>query len=259
MTTIDIPILLHKILPLVALPLGLGLFCLALAFLFRSRFWAMLALAVLYGCSTPSVSRWLVRSLENRAEQVTADACPAADGILVLGGIADATRSSASRIEWSGGVDRFEAGLALHQAAKAPLLAFTGGKLPWVTQDGTEGDMLAAEAARRGVPRAALAVTGPCANTAEEAQRLIELNRQHRVQRVILVTSAMHMARARYIFEQAGFDVVPFPTDYRAPLDARMAATPLDWMPDASHLADSQAAVREWYGLIYYWTFAKKP
>ena len=33
---------------------------------------------------------------------------------------------------------------------------------------------------------------------------------------IILVTSAFHMDRSKYLFEKNGFDVTPFPVDFRS-------------------------------------------
>ncbi len=63
---------------------------------------------------------------------------------------------------------------------------------------------------------------------------------------MILVTSALHMPRARRAFERAGIAVIPAPTDFEVapgPFD------PLDLLPNAGALDGSGRAMKEWVGL----------
>jgi uncharacterized SAM-binding protein YcdF (DUF218 family) len=54
----------------------------------------------------------------------------------------------------------------------------------------------------------------PCRNTHEEALRVKELADSHGWKRILLVTSANHMRRARAVFEKAGVSVVPVACDF---------------------------------------------
>ena len=67
---------------------------------------------------------------------------------------------------------------------------------------------------------------------------------------IILVTSAFHMRRSRLLFARAGFQVVPFPVDFR--VSAGRAFTILDLLPTADSLSKTETALREWYGFLYY-------
>ena len=64
-------------------------------------------------------------------------------------------------------------------------------------------------------------------------------------QRWLLVTSAMHMPRAVACFRAAGWDVTPYPTNFRRGPD------PFDFaLPE--NLQDVDLAAHEWVGLLYY-------
>jgi uncharacterized SAM-binding protein YcdF (DUF218 family) len=63
-------------------------------------------------------------------------------------------------------------------------------------------------------------------------------------QRWLLVTSAMHMPRAVACFRAAGWDVTPYPTNFRRGPELLSA------LPD--NLEDVDLAVHEWVGLLYY-------
>ncbi|MDZ7809401.1 MAG: YdcF family protein [Arhodomonas sp.] len=70
------------------------------------------------------------------------------------------------------------------------------------------------------------------------------------LERVLLVTSAMHMPRAAASFRGEGVEVIPAATDFEV-----MPEPPhvLRWLPDAEALADSSAAIKEYLGLWVYW------
>jgi hypothetical protein len=66
----------------------------------------------------------------------------------------------------------------------------------------------------------------------------------------LLVTSAFHMPRSMALFRKAGFDVTPWPADYRTAGDEGFGFArdnPLDGLQMMS------LAIREWAGLIAYY------
>ena len=85
-------------------------------------------------------------------------------------------------------------------------------------------------------------------NTAENATMSAEVLRSFAVRRVLLVTDAMHMARASAQFRRAGLDVVEAPTMFHGggPLTARSI------VPSADALWRSHQATYEWIGLAWY-------
>lgn len=83
------------------------------------------------------------------------------------------------------------------------------------------------------------------AENARNARRLLD------VSRILLVTQAMDMPRARRVFEQAGFEVVPAPIGFvNRPGPAER--TVFDFIPDAGALAQSRVALHEYLGLAWY-------
>ena len=61
----------------------------------------------------------------------------------------------------------------------------------------------------------------------------------------LLVTSAAHMPRAMACFRAVGWEVVPYPTDFRR------GPNPLHWGL-VDNLEDLDLAAHEWLGLLYY-------
>ena len=254
---------------------------------------------MLYLLSTEAVSGKIIRwaegtggpaSLQTRsgggATQVSrreVEGVERADAIVVLSGMLQ-DRKDAKLGEWSDSVDRFEGGVELFQARKAPLLIFTGGHVPWRPEDRPEGEILKERAVNLGVPGEKIQVTRKVGNTAEEASavkvlleglelREVEGGRRDNKQltangqqpttpagnkqwalggkpRIILVTSAFHMRRAKMLFERKGFEVDPFPVDFQ--VSDRQKTTILSFLPKAEYLEDSEIAMREGMGILYY-------
>jgi uncharacterized SAM-binding protein YcdF (DUF218 family) len=245
---------LHKILPVFLLPTGMTLLVVSLGLLLRKKVLCWAGLVVLWLASTALVGDMAMRAAEGWQVRVPIAALPSSQAIVVLSGMLVEPPGDASLSEWSDAVDRFEAGIALFQAGKAPVLVFTGSWAPWYPGVRPEGEVLAERAALRGVPRRHILVTNQVTNTAEEA-RAVAWQLRDRLSttanaQIILVTSAFHMRRSHLLFARAGFQVVPFPVDFRVP--AGRAFTILDLLPEADRLSKTELALREWYGFLYY-------
>lgn len=86
------------------------------------------------------------------------------------------------------------------------------------------------------------------ANTQQNAQFSARILQQAGIRHVLLVTDAMHMRRARIVFEQAGLQVTPAPTQFFSRSRLQFFA----FLPSAEGMRRSQYAVYEWLGLIWY-------
>jgi len=202
-----------------------------------------------------------VRSSEGWADRGLASNVGEADAIVVLseGRVVAPGRAAVS--EWSD-ADRFFGGLELFKAGKSALLVFTGGAAPWqVPNAALEGDVLAGYAKGMGVPDGKVVVTPRVTNTAEEALAVAKLlsgrlsapRRREGAPRVLLVTSAFHMARARLLFERAGMSVIPFPVDFKVSAGGGLSV--LAFLPSGGALGETEMAMREGYGRLWYSVF----
>ena len=248
-------IYLHKLLPLLMSPIVLVMLVMTYAAIKQSRKAVIFAIALLYISSTPFVVEQLFRSLEQNQVRLQPQDVESADAIVVLSGMLKAVQGKHGNVtEWAGGVDRFFGGLELYESGKTPLLIFTGGLLPWQTNQEPEGEMLRRFAIRMGVPADAVRVSDSVQNTQQESVAVQKLLGE-KVKNIILVTSAFHMPRARQLFEQVGFKVTPYPVDFGVTIqDVRL----MDFLPSAGALAMTDAAVRECLGRGYYWVLRKK-
>ncbi len=250
-------IYLHKILPLFLLPVGVTIILVLAGICFRRRPLIWSGLAVLWLSSTPLISNLAIRATEGRAERGLAADASEADAIVVLSEGRAVAPGKAAVSEWND-ADRFFGGVELFKAVKSPLLVFTGGASPWEPSAEPEGDVLAGYAKAMGVPEGQIVKTPPVMNTAEEAQAVATLLRSRLSgpawrggpPRVLLVTSAFHMPRARRLFERAGVSVIPFPVDFK--VSAGGALSGLDFLPTGAALRQTEMAMREGYGRLFY-------
>ena len=85
-------------------------------------------------------------------------------------------------------------------------------------------------------------------NTAENAAFSAAILRAGGVNRILLVTDAMHMPRAGDVFRRAGLEVVEAPTMFFSTRPPALG----DWVPNAEALRRSWYAVYEWLGIGWY-------
>jgi uncharacterized SAM-binding protein YcdF (DUF218 family) len=149
-----------------------------------------------------------VATMAARRLVVPADVGPA-DAIVVLGAGAnrDGTLSDAS-------LRRAIEGMRLYHRGLAPRVAFLGVS--------GEAQSRARLAQTLGVPADVIVTEGWQPTTRAEAAWSAEvLGRRLGVRRILLVTDALHMRRARSLFERAGLSVRPAPTDTAVSSGAR--------------------------------------
>ena len=178
-----------------------------------------------------------------------------ADGIVVLSSGRHLPPGNTKIIEWYD-PDRFLAGIDLYKANKSNKLIFTGGINPLNSNLPPEGEIYIKEAISIGLPKEHLFTTYPVKNTLQEAKAIKKLfnNENPLIQnKVILVTSAFHMKRAKKVFEGEGISVQPYPVDFKNSKNFFSSfRNPLKWMPSSSHLNKSSKAIREIIGRIIY-------
>lgn len=251
-------IYLNKILSAICLPIGITMVLVGAGLILRKRVLCWAGLGLLLLLSTGFVSGKLMRWVEGVEDRSVIQDVKTADAIVVLSGMIE-ERKNASLGEWSGAVDRFEGGVDLIQAGKAPLLIFTGGWVPWTPNAKPEGEILAQRAVRLGVPKDKILETGKAQNTQEEATAVRQVGRNWWVTgskpSIILVTSAFHMRRAEMLFRKSGFEVTPFPVDFQTSDNNEI--TILSFLPSAQASARSETAIRETIGLAYYWVMGR--
>ena len=244
-------IYLHKIIPLITSPLFFTLTLLATSIVLRrskfiklKSFLLFLSFLTLFIFSNPLISNKLVKYIEAPYFPVKLSEVPASDFIVVLSGMVHEVKDNV--YEWSD-PDRFFAGIKLLNANKGKKIIYTGGLLPWEKKKITEGELLKNKSIEFGIHENDILVTKKGKNTYEEANAISHLidNKS----KIILVTSAFHMKRAKFLFEKYTFNVFPYPVDFKY---KNHKITILDFIPSAGSLSRSSFVIREVLGRIYY-------
>ena len=241
-------IYLHKILPTFVLPIMLVIIVILIGLIKNKKKLIYTAIGVLYMISTPIFSNNFFKLVEGSEYRKPISAIDSADAIVVLSGMLEINEvGDSTYIEW-GDPDRFFGGIALFKVCKAQKLVFTGGKMPWNKSKKTEGDVLKEYAISNGISSEKIFVTKDVENTADEAVAVKELISQSK--RIILVTSAYHMYRAKMLFEKQGFEVIPYKVDYK--VMSNKDITIIDFFPSADNLKMTETGFRELLGRLFY-------
>ena len=241
-------IYLHKILPTFVLPIMLVIIVILIGLIKNKKKLIYIAIGVLYIISTPIFSNNFFKLVEGNEYRKPIRSIDIADAIVVLSGMLEINEvGDSTYVEW-GDPDRFFGGIALFKAGKAQKLVFTGGKMPWDKAKKTEGEVLKDYAISNGIPTEKIFVTKDVENTAEEAIAVKELISPNK--RIILVTSAYHMVRARRLFEKQGIEVISFNVDYKVAGNSKLNI--LDFLPSAGNLQLTETGVRELFGRLFY-------
>ena len=200
----------------------------------------------------------LWRLLEHPWERLDYSFVTPSDGIVVLSSGRHLPPGNAKIIEWYD-PDRFLAGIDLYKANKSNRLIFTGGINPLSSDLPPEGDIYIKEAISIGLPKEDLFTTYPVNNTLQEAKAIKKLlnDESPLIQnRIILVTSAFHMKRAKKVFESEGINVQPYPVDFKNNKSfITSLRNPLSWIPSSYSLSKSSSGIREIIGRFIYGTW----
>ncbi|MBW4440074.1 MAG: YdcF family protein [Plectolyngbya sp. WJT66-NPBG17] len=253
---------LSKLLPIFLYPLGLScvLLILTLILLWKKR--SRLALIpvtltflILFLSSSAWISDAIVESLE--FQYITQGELPTADAIVVLGGATESALPPRPWIEIREEGDRVLYGAKLYRDKKAPKLILSGGRVDWRPSSSSEAEDMAILMETMGVQRSAMLLEPRSLNTRENAVNSLEIMKAQKIQKILLVTSAMHMPRSMMIFKKLGIDAIPAPTDYTSiqlgqATRSSLEATILDTLPDADQLRRTSRAMKEYVGILVY-------
>ena len=241
-------IYLHKVIALIASPLFLIIFLIFLGIIFKSKKISLLGFIVLIFCSLPIISSKLISYLEKDYILQNISNIDKADAIVVLSGMLKTIKfNNKLEYEFNEKVDRILSGIDLFKNDKAPLLILTRGKFPWLVGI-PEGEYLKNFAIKFGIPEESIFLTDSVQNTHQEAKSVKKLLNSNEA-KIILVTSAFHMPRAKKVFESYNIKVIPFAVDF---INTHSKLTIIDFIPSASSFLVTSVFVREMIGRLYY-------
>jgi len=253
-------IFLSKLLPLFVYPLGLTCILIAVSIILHrhrllSNILLIIALVTIWLFSITPISSGLARSLEWRYFP-PAD-IPAADAAVVLGGGTEANLYPRPGVEVNSAGDRVLYAARIFQSGKVEHLLLSGGEITWLKDtQSTPADEMAVLLKELGVPGEALWLEDQSKNTYENAVLSAEILKENAVDKVLLITSAIHMPRAVALFQKQGIEVIPLPVDYSVTQNDSTSNNQdwigqlLGWLPSAGNLNTSTNALKEYLGLL---------
>jgi uncharacterized SAM-binding protein YcdF (DUF218 family) len=255
-------IFLSKFLPLLVYPLGLSFFLVLFGLTIRRRTkWAgaslVSALVVIWMGSNPWVSFTLARSLEWR--YLPPAEMPDAEVIVVLGGGTESKLYPRPSVEVTGAGDRVLYAAQLYKQGVAKHILLSGGYITWLGIRSSPAEDMAEILKLMDVPEEALWLETTSRNTYENAVYAQEILEREGIERVLLVTSAMHMPRAAALFENQGVEVIAAPTDYvvtqarwESLWDTNLPAFLLNLVPSAGDMDLTTKVLKEYIGITVY-------
>jgi len=207
------------------------------------------AVLLLVICGLSPLGNLLLYPLESRFPQWNA-ARGAPDGIIVLGASIEADLSTAHGTPVvRSSPDRLIAAAALAHRYPNARIVFSGGSAKLISNDAREADFAGAIFESLGIDKSRLIMERRSRNTQENAEFSKALLAPKAGERWLLVTSAFHMPRSVGLFRKAGFEVEPYPVDWRVGKRSDV----LNFSNIAiDGLGRTDMAAREWVGLIAY-------
>jgi uncharacterized SAM-binding protein YcdF (DUF218 family) len=175
----------------------------------------------------------------------------APDGILVLGGaVGPGVSDARGEPSLNESAERMTVLADLARRYPKARIVFSGGDGSLTGGGSPEAKYALPLFESFGIARSRIELEDKSRNTAENATFSKALVDPKPGQRWLLVTSAHHMPRSVGCFRRAGFAVEPYPVDWRTH-GATDLASPFNTV--AAGLARTDAAAKEWVGLLAYW------
>jgi uncharacterized SAM-binding protein YcdF (DUF218 family) len=253
---------LSKLLPIFISPLGLAIILLVAALLLRrATRWARVCLLASLGILLIASNAWIPAMLTRFLEwqYLPLESYPKTEVIVVLGGSTSSAQYPRQIVEISGGGNRLLYAAHLYQQGVAPHLLLTGGTIDWMSENDPLAQDMAKILGMLGIPEEALWIESESRNTYENALFSQKVLAEKGIERIILVTSAMHMPRAVALFEKQGFDVIPAPADYNITQvgwdrlwDRNLTTQLFNLLPSVANLNSTTSALKEYIGIVVY-------
>lgn len=238
------------------LPLSLFFVAMLVAFLLRKskkktayRI-GISSVILLYIASLPLLSSYLQNRIDIRHHYPQSISDSTFSAIVILGGYtSQISTSRGQKVQALTGIDRLFSGINLWFEGWAPVVILTGGTR-YPDTETPESERIKSHVLRYwNIPEDVILSEPKSMTTRENALFTAALMEDEGMPlSVVLVTSATHMRRAVFAFEQAGFEVYPYATDY----SNFSTGFPAGFLPSVSALHFTSGVFKERLGFWYY-------
>lgn len=208
----------------------------------------VLALLLLLIFGTRPLPNIMTHFLETQYELMRPP--PQGEAVVVLSGMLDLEKSTSDYLEFGEGVERILTGIQLVKNGYGEILIISGGNGDLFNQNKSEARLLKKFVIDSGIPAESILIDSDSRNTYENAVNTKSLMEQHKISRIILVTSASHIPRAVGCFEKLDIHPIPYGVDYHA--ESQPQYSPLDLIPSVGALRQTSYIIHEYVGLLMY-------
>jgi uncharacterized SAM-binding protein YcdF (DUF218 family) len=224
------------------------LFCLCGALFARKKLRILLVLLAvfIYAVSIGPVAEMFIAPLEKTYTQPSANEIRECDAYVVLGGGVNAIAPTFDGRGMPEGdaLFRVMAAFRLYLFSRKPIIISGGDYL------GRESE---AEVTRKfllglGVKEDDLILESKSTDTYENARYTRDICEKRGFRRVLLITSAYHMKRSVMLFRKFVGPVIPYPAGFKT----QGSIDFLHLLPDASTMAITASALKEYIGILFY-------
>ncbi|OQY41419.1 MAG: hypothetical protein B6227_05110 [Fusobacteriia bacterium 4572_74] len=217
----------------------------------KANFLLMVTIMGIYLLSIEPVKDMVVKPLEKNYLPITRVQLDKVDCYVVLGGgIYDNSPKSLSSATGSPSktaLFRVIEGVRLYKEYPKKII-ITGGIV--YNGEKSEGSVYKELMVDLGVPESDIIIEGRSRTTEENAVLTKKIMSENGYKDAVIITSATHMKRSKYIFEKYGVEVIPAPTGYVSRYKESYGMD--SYFPDASNFVDIRSAMWEYIGLIFY-------
>jgi uncharacterized SAM-binding protein YcdF (DUF218 family) len=175
------------------------------------------------------------------------------EAIVVLSGYLRSAEPEYARPQpelWYDSRDRCRLAAALYRDGPPCLVLATGGPKASDPAGPAIAEVMKEYLVKQGVASEDVITEVTSRSTYENAANSAPLLKERGIERIAVVTDAIHLWRAERSFRAQGFDVVPCGADYRA---VELELSPFTFLPKASGAEDMRRVLHEWLGVVWYW------
>lgn len=198
--------------------------------------------------TTPFIPKLMVRSLEKKYSPLTDtfqfDSVKSLNIFVLAAGHADDPSLNPNDQLSRSALGRLTEGVRLQKIFKNSKLILSG---PGGVKSITQAEVLFRTAIIMGVDSSSMEFFDKSKSTRDEAEEYFQ--KFGKSDRLILVTSAIHMPRAMMIFRKMELDPVAAPTNHLVKYGSEKS--PFWWMPSGENVEMMEAATHEYVGLLW--------
>jgi len=208
---------LSKTISFLVKPASIVIFTLLASFLIRNKIWRRRLMFLGFGLLIIFTNEFLANTVIGWWEKPprSLQSIEHHEVAVVLGGMASLSQEPRDRVYFNQSVDRILHTIRLYHLGKIDRIIVTGGSGSIYDQTIKEATILRDFLLQNDIEESDLILESESRNTRENAVNTVSILGKDYPNKVLLVTSASHMRRAKGCFDEVGLESTEFPTSFR--------------------------------------------